>query len=103
LRFPHVGIVVRKKFLTENREVVTNFIRGYSAGIPMVFQDKENSKRLFTHFIRSKEPDVLEATCNMQSTHWSRSRIRMQRDLRLFWKRFHARAVRLSQPNLSNS
>lgn len=62
LRFPHVGIVVRKKFLTENREVVTNFIRGYSAGIPMIFQDKENSKRLLTRFIRSKEPEVLEAT-----------------------------------------
>ena len=62
LRFPHVGIVVRKKFLTENREVVTNFIRGYSAGIPMIFQDKENSKRLLTRFVRSKEPEVLEAT-----------------------------------------
>jgi NitT/TauT family transport system substrate-binding protein len=62
LRFPHVGIVVRKRFLAENREVVKNFIRAYSAGIPMVFNDKENSKRLMTRFIRSKEPDLLEAT-----------------------------------------
>lgn len=62
LRFPHVGIVVRKKFLAEHRQVVTNFIRGYSSGIPMIFQDKENSKWLLTRFIRSREPDVLEAT-----------------------------------------
>src|SRR4030095_108798 len=33
LRFPHVGIVVRKKFLIENREGATNFIRAYSAVI----------------------------------------------------------------------
>jgi NitT/TauT family transport system substrate-binding protein len=62
LRFPHVGIVVRRKFLAEHREVVANFVRGYSAGIPMIFNDKEGSKRLLTRFVRSKEPDVLEAT-----------------------------------------
>ena len=62
MRFPHVGIVVRKKFLAEHREVVTNFIRGYSAGIPIIFQDKENSKRLLTRSVRSRDPDVLEAT-----------------------------------------
>ena len=28
----------------------------------MIFQDKENSKRLLTRFVRSKEPEVLEAT-----------------------------------------
>ena len=62
LRFPHVGIVVRKKFLADHREVVANFIRGYSAGIPMIFNDKEGSKRLLTRFVRSKDPDILEAT-----------------------------------------
>ena len=61
-RFPHVGIVVRKSFLARNRDTVRNFIRGYGEGIAMLYRDKEGSKKAIARYVRSDDPEVLEAT-----------------------------------------
>jgi len=61
-RFPHVGIVVRKSLLASRRETVKNFLRGYSEGIAMLSRDKEAGKRAISRYVRSEDPEVLEAT-----------------------------------------
>lgn len=61
-RFPHVGIVVRKSFLARQRDVVKNFIAGYAEGISLLYQDKERSKKVLGRYVRSDDPEVLEAT-----------------------------------------
>ncbi|HXL09133.1 MAG TPA: ABC transporter substrate-binding protein, partial [Candidatus Bathyarchaeia archaeon] len=50
LSFPHVGIVVRKQFLTARRQTVKNFIAGYSEGVAMLYRDKEGSKSAIARF-----------------------------------------------------
>ncbi len=62
VKFPHVGIVVRKSFLAARRQTVKNFIAGYSEGIAMLYRDKEGSKKAFVRFLRSDDPEVLEAS-----------------------------------------
>lgn len=61
-RFPHVGVVVRRSFLAGNRDTVKNFIRGYGEGIAMLTRDKEASKKAIARYVRSEDPEVLEAT-----------------------------------------
>jgi len=60
--FPHVGIVVRKSFLASRRQTVKNFIAGYSEGIAMLYRDKEGSKKAIARFLRSDDPEDLEAS-----------------------------------------
>lgn len=62
IRFPHVGIVLRKSFLASSRDTVKNFLRGYVEGILLLLRDKEGSKKAFARYVRSDDPDVLEAT-----------------------------------------
>ncbi|MBI2540106.1 MAG: ABC transporter substrate-binding protein [Deltaproteobacteria bacterium] len=61
-RFPHVGVVVRKSFLTAQRETVKNFLRGYGEGVALLYRDKERSKKGIGRYIRSEDAGVLEAT-----------------------------------------
>lgn len=61
-RFPHVGIVVRKSFLASRRDVVKHFLQGYSEGVALLNRDKEASKKLLARYVRTADPDVLEAT-----------------------------------------
>jgi NitT/TauT family transport system substrate-binding protein len=62
LRFPHVGIVVRRNFLAARREVVKNFIQAYCEGVASLHQDKEPAKRRLARYVKSDDPEVLEAT-----------------------------------------
>ncbi len=62
LSFPHVGIVVRKTYLTAHRQVVKNFISGYSEGVAMLQKDKEGSKKAIAKFLQTTDPEVLEAS-----------------------------------------
>jgi len=62
LSFPHVGIVVRKTYLTGHRQVVKNFISGYSEGVAMLQKDKEGSKKAIAKFLQTTDPEVLEAS-----------------------------------------
>jgi ABC-type nitrate/sulfonate/bicarbonate transport system substrate-binding protein len=60
--FPHVGIVVRKQFLAARRQTVKNFIAGYSEGVATLHRDKEASKKAIARFIRTDDPESLEAS-----------------------------------------
>ena len=62
LSFPHVGIVVRKTYLAARRQVVKNFIAGYSEGVAMLQKDKEGSKKAIAKFLHTEDPEVLEAS-----------------------------------------
>jgi NitT/TauT family transport system substrate-binding protein len=62
LSFPHVGIVVRKTYLAAHRQVVKNFIAGYSEGVAMLQKDKEASKKAIAKFLHTEDPEVLEAS-----------------------------------------
>jgi NitT/TauT family transport system substrate-binding protein len=62
LSFPHVGIVVRKTYLAAHRQVVKNFISGYSEGVAMLQKDKEGSKKAIAKFLHTDDPEVLEAS-----------------------------------------
>ena len=62
LSFPHVGIVVRKTYLAARRQVVKNFIAGYSEGVAMLQKDKEGSKKAIAKFLHTDDPEVLEAS-----------------------------------------
>ena len=56
LSFPHVGIVVRKTYLTAHRQVVKNFISGYSEGVAMLQKDKEGARERSQSFSRPLTP-----------------------------------------------
>ena len=60
--FPHVGIVVRKTYLSAHRQVVKNFIAGYSEGVAMLYKDKEASKRAIGRFLHTDDAESLEAS-----------------------------------------
>lgn len=62
LSFPHVGIVVRRTYLAARRQVVKNFIAGYSEGVAMLQKDKEGSKKAIAKFLHTDDPEVLEAS-----------------------------------------
>ncbi len=61
-RFPHVGIVVRKSYLSSQREIVKNFVKAYCEGVALLAQDKEKSKAFLARYIHSNDPEVLETT-----------------------------------------
>ena len=61
-RFPHVGIVVRRSYIANRREIVKSFLQGYGEGIAMLHRDKEGSKKAVARYVRSDDPEVLEAT-----------------------------------------
>lgn len=60
--FPHVGIVVRRPFLTARRQTVKNFIAGYTEGVAMLHRDKEASKAALARFMKSDDPETIEST-----------------------------------------
>jgi ABC-type nitrate/sulfonate/bicarbonate transport system substrate-binding protein len=60
--FPHVGIVVRKQYLAARRQIVKNFIAGYSEGVAMLHRDKEGSKKAIAKFLQTDDPESLEAS-----------------------------------------
>jgi NitT/TauT family transport system substrate-binding protein len=62
LSFPHVGIVVRKTYLAAHRQIVKNFIAGYSEGVAMLQKDKEGSKKALGKFLHTDDAEVLEAS-----------------------------------------
>jgi NitT/TauT family transport system substrate-binding protein len=62
LSFPHVGIVVRKSYLATHRQVVKNFIAGYSEGVAMLQKDKDGSKKAIAKFLHTDDAEVLEAS-----------------------------------------
>jgi NitT/TauT family transport system substrate-binding protein len=62
LRFPHVGIVVRKSFLAARRDVVKNFLQAYCEAVALLNQDKARSKKALAQYIKSDDAEVLEAT-----------------------------------------
>ncbi len=62
LSFPHVGIVVRKSYLAAHRQIVKNFIAGYSEGVAMLQKDKEASKKALAKFLHTDDAEVLEAS-----------------------------------------
>ncbi len=62
LSFPHVGIVVRKTYLAAHRQIVKNFIAGYSEGVAMLQKDKEASKKAIGKFLHTDDAEVLEAS-----------------------------------------
>jgi ABC-type nitrate/sulfonate/bicarbonate transport system substrate-binding protein len=62
IRFPHVGFVVRRSFLAKRRDIVKNFLQGYVEGTAVLLRNKEGSKKAIAKYVRSNDPDVLEAT-----------------------------------------
>jgi ABC-type nitrate/sulfonate/bicarbonate transport system substrate-binding protein len=62
LRFPHVGIVVRKAFLANGRDTVKRFLRAYSEGVALLFRDKEEAQKLLHPYVGSTDREVIEAT-----------------------------------------
>ena len=62
LRFPHVGIVARKSFLSSYRDAVKKFLQAYSEAVALLFRDKEQATKLLRPYVGSTDREVIEAT-----------------------------------------
>jgi NitT/TauT family transport system substrate-binding protein len=60
--FPHSGLVTTRSFLASHRDVVLNFIKGYSEGIQRMLADKITAKRVIQKYTRDNDDEILEAT-----------------------------------------
>jgi NitT/TauT family transport system substrate-binding protein len=62
LRSPFGSLVARRNFLATQRDVVKNFIRGYTEGLALLARDKEGSKKAIARYLRSDDAEMLESS-----------------------------------------
>jgi NitT/TauT family transport system substrate-binding protein len=65
LKFHGSGIAAAGPFLRERRPVVEDFLKGFLEGVAYAKQNKEESIRLITEFLRLRERDEAEETYNV--------------------------------------
>ncbi len=60
--FPHVSIITTRSYLKKNRPVVLATLKAYSEGIKRMLSDRAFSLNVLKKYIRSSDPEVLEAS-----------------------------------------
>lgn len=60
--FPHQNIASTRSYIRAHRDIVLNFLKGYSEGIAKMMQDKPFTKRVLTKYTRDRDEDILETT-----------------------------------------
>jgi len=60
--FPHVSIITTRSYLKKNRPVVLATLKAYSEGVKRMVSDKAFSLNVLKKYIRSSDPEVLEAS-----------------------------------------
>jgi len=60
--FPHMVFFTRRSYLQSHREILLNFLKGYSDGLRRMVSEKAFTKQVIQKYIREKADEVLEAT-----------------------------------------
>lgn len=60
--FPHMVFFTRRSYLQSHREILLNFLKGYSDGLRRMVSEKAFTKQVIQKYIREKDDEVLEAT-----------------------------------------
>lgn len=56
------GMATTRAFIKSNREVVKSALKGYVEGIHAIYSNKPVSLKVFSKYMRTNDPDVLEAS-----------------------------------------
>jgi len=61
------------RFNRENPHIVKNFLRGFIEGLRYIAIHKDESKKTITRYLKTSDPDILEATYGsfMQVTNYN--------------------------------
>ncbi len=60
--FPHQGIASTRSYIRANRDVVLNFLKGYSEGIEKMITDKPFTKKVLQKYTRDQDDEIMETT-----------------------------------------
>ncbi|MBI2998684.1 MAG: ABC transporter substrate-binding protein [Deltaproteobacteria bacterium] len=60
--FPHTNIVTTRPYIRTHRDVVLNFLRGYSEGIQKMITDKAFAKKVLQKYTRENDGEIIETT-----------------------------------------
>jgi NitT/TauT family transport system substrate-binding protein len=73
--YPQLVIETTDRFNRENPVAVKNFLKGFIEGVHYVATHKEETKRIITKYLKTADPEILEATYQsfMQVTDYSGS------------------------------
>ena len=71
--YPQLVIETTDRFNRENPQAVKNFLKGFIEGIHYVATHKEETKKIITKYLKTADPEILEATYQsfMQVTDYS--------------------------------
>jgi NitT/TauT family transport system substrate-binding protein len=62
IAFPHQNIASTRSYIRANRDVVVNFLKGYSEGIERIIKDKAFTKKVIRKYTRDQDEEILETT-----------------------------------------
>ena len=73
ISYPQLVIETTDRFNRENPEAVKNFLKGFIEGVHYVATHKEETKQIITKYLKTADPEILEATYQsfMQVTDYS--------------------------------
>ncbi|MBI2359777.1 MAG: ABC transporter substrate-binding protein [Deltaproteobacteria bacterium] len=60
--FPHTNIATTRSYIRAHRDVVLNFLRGYSEGIQRMITDKAFTKKVLQKYTRENDDEIIETT-----------------------------------------
>ena len=60
--FMHVGITTSRRFVKERRAQAKAFLRAYGRAVRFMYTNKEDFKRIITHYSGIKDPGMLEGS-----------------------------------------
>lgn len=61
-QYDYGSIATTRSFIQSRREVVRKFVRAYVEGVRFLKTHREDSKKILAHYLREKDPAVLEET-----------------------------------------
>jgi NitT/TauT family transport system substrate-binding protein len=62
IAYPQLVIESTDRFNRENPKIVKSFLKGFIEGIHYVAANKEETKRIITKYLKTSDPEILEAT-----------------------------------------
>jgi len=62
ISYPQLVIETTDRFNRENPEAVKNFLKGFIEGVHYVATHKEETKQIITKYLKTADPEILEAT-----------------------------------------
>jgi NitT/TauT family transport system substrate-binding protein len=73
IRYPQLIVETSDRFNREKPQVVKNFLKGFLEGVRYAAAHKEETKKTITKYLKTSDPEILEATYNsfMQVTDYS--------------------------------